>query len=123
MATAVAAAVLASAVGFAGVQAVRSLRQVSKDMAPHGKSWLKNTMERSRWYKGGFKETMDKSEAAMILGCRITANQAQIKQRFQVVMKHNHPDFGGSPYITSKINDARNIMIKSAEEADKVGPM
>jgi len=53
-------------------------------------------------YSGNFKEPMDISEASLVLGCRETASKKVINDRFQKLMKLNHPDLGGSQYLASK---------------------
>ena len=63
-------------------------------------------------YGGDFKEPMDIQEAALILGCRENAEKNIINTRFKTLMKKNHPDQGGNPYMASKINDAKTILFK-----------
>lgn len=46
------------------------------------------------------------------VGVTPTANKARIKEAFKRVMAANHPDRGGSPYIASKINEAKDFMEK-----------
>ena len=66
-------------------------------------------------YSGGFKEPMTSSEAALILGCRETSSKQVISKRFRALMKLNHPDRGGNPYLAAKINEAHALLIKFAE--------
>lgn len=66
-------------------------------------------------YGGNFKEPMDISEAALILGCRETSSKKIINQRFQQAMKSNHPDQGGSPYFATKLNEAKQLISKNKE--------
>lgn len=47
-----------------------------------------------------------------ILGISPTANKTKVKEAFKRVMAVNHPDRGGSPYIASKINEAKDFMEK-----------
>lgn len=63
-------------------------------------------------YSGNFKESMDLQEAALILGCRDSAAKEVISKRFKTLMKANHPDQGGSPFLASKINDAKTVLMK-----------
>lgn len=51
----------------------------------------------------GFNKTMDMKEACQILDIKKTDD---IYSRFKHLIKINHPDIGGSPYICSKINEA-----------------
>ena len=62
-------------------------------------------------YGGNFTEKMDISEAAKILGCRETASKEIINKRFKILMKNNHPDLGGSPYLATKVNQAKTILM------------
>ena len=51
---------------------------------------------------GGFKEKMDKAEASKILSVSLDANEKEINQAFRQLMIANHPDKGGSRYISEK---------------------
>ena len=55
---------------------------------------------------------MDIQEAALILGCREISTKEVINKRFNALMKCNHPDKGGSPFIASKINEAKTVLMK-----------
>lgn len=35
-----------------------------------------------------------------------------INERYKALMKLNHPDLGGSAYICSKINEAKNYLLE-----------
>ncbi|KAN0063236.1 mitochondrial import inner membrane translocase subunit TIM14 [Thecaphora frezii] len=66
-----------------------------------------------KWIKGGFNAKMDKKEAAQILGLRETAlTRAKVKDAHRRMMIANHPDRGGSPYLASKINEAKDLLDK-----------
>ncbi|KAG8829152.1 mitochondrial import inner membrane translocase subunit TIM14 [Serendipita sp. 399] len=63
--------------------------------------------------KGGFKSKMDRAEAIEILGLKDTvAGRAKLRDAHRQIMLANHPDRGGSPYIASKINEARDLIEK-----------
>ncbi|XAR56095.1 hypothetical protein NMG60_11036419 [Bertholletia excelsa] len=64
-----------------------------------------------RFYEGGFQPTMTKREAALILGIRESATPDQVKDAHRKVMVANHPDAGGSHYLASKINEAKDVML------------
>jgi len=64
------------------------------------------------WIQGGFKATMDRAEAARILGIRPTAARKEIEVAHRKVMVANHPDTGGSPYIATKVNEAKQVLMK-----------
>ncbi|EJD49074.1 hypothetical protein AURDEDRAFT_101229 [Auricularia subglabra TFB-10046 SS5] len=63
--------------------------------------------------KGGFKAKMDRKEAIQILGLKDGPNlRTKIKDAHRQVMSVNHPDRGGSPYLASKINEAKDMLEK-----------
>ncbi|CAI8615746.1 unnamed protein product [Vicia faba] len=64
-----------------------------------------------KFYEGGFQATMTKREAALILGVRQTTPTDKIKEAHRRVMVANHPDAGGSHYLASKINEAKEMML------------
>ncbi|KAJ4713620.1 Mitochondrial import inner membrane translocase subunit TIM14 [Melia azedarach] len=63
-----------------------------------------------RFYYGGFEKVMSKREAALILGVRESSVMEKIKEAHRRVMMANHPDAGGSHYLASKINEAKDIL-------------
>ncbi|KAJ1364118.1 Mitochondrial import inner membrane translocase subunit TIM14 [Parelaphostrongylus tenuis] len=63
-----------------------------------------------KYHRGGFEPKMTRKEAAMILGIPVTANPSRIKEAHRRIMIVNHPDRGGSPYIASKINEAKDLL-------------
>jgi DnaJ family protein C protein 19 len=69
-----------------------------------------------RFYEGGFEATMSKREAALILGCRQTADKEKVMDRYRTLMKLNHPDFGGSPFLAQKINEAKDMLSTSSSK-------
>ncbi|GJQ67350.1 hypothetical protein Trydic_g8242 [Trypoxylus dichotomus] len=104
-----------AAVGFAGRYVLRQMPNVSKTMNEAMKNLPKfdmDTVAGSKYYKGGFDPKMNRREAALILGISPTANKVKVKEAFKKVMAVNHPDRGGSPYIASKINEAKDYMEK-----------
>ncbi|KAH7547948.1 hypothetical protein JRO89_XS14G0043300 [Xanthoceras sorbifolium] len=64
-----------------------------------------------KFYEGGFQPTMTRREAAQILGVRESANPDKVKEAHRRVMVANHPDAGGSHYLASKINEAKDVML------------
>lgn len=63
-----------------------------------------------RYYKGGFESNMSRREAGLILGLSPSTNIETIKQAHKRIMLLNHPDRGGSPYLATKINEAKGIL-------------
>ncbi|KAH7300090.1 hypothetical protein KP509_24G044700 [Ceratopteris richardii] len=64
-----------------------------------------------KFYDGGFQPVMTRREAALILGIRESAAQEKIKEAHRRVMIANHPDAGGSDYLATKINEAKDLLL------------
>lgn len=71
-----------------------------------------------RFYEGGFQQAMTRREAALILGVREKAAIEKIKEAHRRVMVANHPDAGGSHYLASKINEAKEILTGTKKGGD-----
>jgi hypothetical protein len=55
---------------------------------------------------------MDKPQARQILEVGDNASHAEILSAHKRLMAKNHPDKGGSTYIASQINQAKDILLK-----------
>lgn len=66
----------------------------------------------SKYYEGGFEETMTRKEAALILGVRESSAAKRIKEAHRKLLILNHPDTGGSTYFAGKINEAKELLLK-----------
>lgn len=63
--------------------------------------------------KGGFDPKMNAKEALQILN--LTENnltKKKLKEVHRKIMLANHPDKGGSPYVATKINEAKDFLEK-----------
>lgn len=72
-----------------------------------GSTWFAKS-----FYDGGFEDKMTKREAALILGIRESATVDRIKESYRKLLPLNHPDKGGSAYIATKINEAKDLLLK-----------
>ncbi|PBL03562.1 hypothetical protein ARMGADRAFT_1004284 [Armillaria gallica] len=67
-----------------------------------------------QWVKGGFKAKMDRKEAIVIFGLKDgPLLRSRVKDAHRHIMLANHPDRGGSPYLASKINEAKDLLDKT----------
>ncbi|XP_030492480.1 mitochondrial import inner membrane translocase subunit TIM14-1 isoform X2 [Cannabis sativa] len=64
-----------------------------------------------KFYEGGFQPVMNRREAALILGVRERTPTEKVREAHRRVMVANHPDAGGSHYLASKINEAKDILL------------
>ena len=59
---------------------------------------------------------MNLREACLILNVSDNENIKKIRESYKKLMMLNHPDSGGSTYISSKINEAKDFLIKYHSE-------
>ena len=57
-------------------------------------------------------KAMGKREAAEVLGVSIDASKEEISKKYKKLMKAVHPDMDGSEYMSSLINNAKDILLK-----------
>ncbi|WMV44777.1 hypothetical protein MTR67_038162 [Solanum verrucosum] len=69
------------------------------------------TARMRKFYEGGFQPTMNRREAALILGVRESTEEDKVREAHRKVMVANHPDAGGSHYLASKINEAKDTLL------------
>ncbi|OUS48142.1 hypothetical protein BE221DRAFT_69786 [Ostreococcus tauri] len=67
---------------------------------------------RRAFYHGGFEPTMTRREAGLILGVREGAARARVLEAHRRVMTANHPDAGGSAYLSTKVNEAKATLLR-----------
>jgi len=47
------------------------------------------------------------------------ASKDRVMKRYRSLMKLNHPDLGGSPFISSKINEAKEMLEQRAKPTER----
>jgi len=57
---------------------------------------------------------MNKREAGLILGVRESSDVNKIMQAHRKLMFLNHPDNGGSTHLATKINEAKELLLKGS---------
>ncbi|KAK1585989.1 uncharacterized protein LY79DRAFT_517763 [Colletotrichum navitas] len=66
------------------------------------------------FYKGGFEPRMNKREACLILSLQESGvTRDKIRKAHRTLMLLNHPDRGGSPYLATKVNEAKELLEKT----------
>jgi DnaJ homolog subfamily C member 19 len=61
------------------------------------------------------KVQMDVEEALAVLGLQQGASPEEVRAAHRHLMQQMHPDQGGSDYLASKINQARDILLKNSD--------
>jgi hypothetical protein len=62
---------------------------------------------------GGGSAAMTREEACLILGVGSNADRQQIAEAHRRLIQKNHPDLGGTDYLAAKINQARDILLRT----------
>ncbi|KAH6569421.1 hypothetical protein BASA50_000671 [Batrachochytrium salamandrivorans] len=110
MATAVLVGAGIAAAALAGRAALRAYKATSGLAGSTGEA-MRGPGGRV-FLRGGFESKMSRREAALLLGVKESAPKDKLKQAHRAIMLLNHPDRGGSPYLASKINEAKEMLEK-----------
>eukprot|EP00750_Incisomonas_marina_P028716 INCI6855.1.p1 GENE.INCI6855.1~~INCI6855.1.p1 ORF type:complete len:177 (-),score=25.76 INCI6855.1:80-610(-) len=104
---------VAAAVGFIalhyaveGVTAIQEKRSKGEPIFARSKYGMK-------FYEGGFEDEMTRREAALILGVRESADKKRVQKAYRRLLTLNHPDAGGSTFLATKINEAKDMLLGS----------
>jgi DnaJ domain len=73
--------------------------------------WRTARQEASDGTNAAHGEAMDERMALSILGLQPGATAAEIKAAHRRLMTQNHPDRGGSTWIASRINEAKDFLL------------
>lgn len=84
--------------------------QFKKIFSSSGRSAAANTAGKN-FAEGTFLSDMTKKEAAQVLNVAETASEQDVKSAHRKLMLINHPDNGGSAFVSAKINEAKDILI------------
>jgi DnaJ homolog subfamily C member 19 len=103
MATAIAIGAGVTIAALAGRAAIKAIKQSGLGVGQ---------LSSSKYLRGGFEQQMSTREAFQILSLKESSSTKEIKKAHRNMMLQNHPDRGGSPYLASKINEAKEILEK-----------
>jgi len=73
----------------------------------------------TKYYEGGFEDTMTRREAALILGVRESSSPRRVKDAHRKLLILNHPDTGGSTFLSLKVNEAKELLLKGKSTKKK----
>ena len=77
----------------------------------HGKAWRETTGGAGGNRGSVPAGAMTRDEAYKVLGLAPGASEDQIRSAHRKLMKLSHPDHGGSDYLASKINQAKDLLL------------
>ncbi|KFG26187.1 uncharacterized protein NESG_01303 [Nematocida ausubeli] len=64
------------------------------------------------WRHAGFLKEMTAAEAMSILGV-FALKRSSIDTNYRMLVRANHPDSGGSDYLSQKVNEARELLLRN----------
>mmetsp|Transcript_6828 Transcript_6828/g.9970 ORF Transcript_6828/g.9970 Transcript_6828/m.9970 type:complete len:117 (+) Transcript_6828:46-396(+) len=71
-----------------------------------------------RYLQGGFEPEMTRDEAYKILGVPSRASSKDIQKAHRRLMLKNHPDAGGSTFLSTKINEAKDMLVGKQQKKE-----
>ncbi len=94
--------------------------KASKQFESVKPQWMKD-FGKQGFYEGGFEGNMSRREAALILGVREGADEKTVQASHRRLMVKNHPDMGGSPFVATKINEAKELLLSGKSHTNDRG--
>ncbi len=95
------------------VESARLLAAYLDRTYPEWRDNVDSTSHHSEDAQNRSSGSMDRAEAFRVLGLDDDADEAAIKAAHHRLIAGLHPDRGGSAYLASKINEARDVLLKS----------
>jgi hypothetical protein len=77
----------------------------------HGDAWRESADAHAGDRGEAPAGAMTRDEAYKVLGLAPGASEEQIREAHRKLMKLSHPDHGGSDYLASKINEAKDLLL------------
>lgn len=77
-----------------------------------GQGWGRSGGRRQSAGNGASRGIMTPEEAYAVLGLQPGASREDIQQAHRALMKKYHPDQGGTTYLASKINEAKEVLLQ-----------
>jgi len=79
-----------------------------------GPDWRSDEQESARERSTGSTGAMSREEAFSVLGLEPGASDSEIRDAHHRLMKRVHPDQGGSTFLATKINQAKDLLLGNA---------
>jgi len=91
----------------AGDQSPQLMQAFLDTNHPEWRNTYKGDAHKTTSHSGG---AMNRKEALAILGLKEGASKRKVVSAHRALMKKYHPDHGGSDYLATKINEAKDIL-------------